>query len=122
MIAISALRIIALGQLLFTHLWLIRNGMSTYDYILEKREIEEIDMQLKENVISKLEYEFRKKQIKQQFRKRKSKENSPSKKSKVIVAVSSNQSLQNIGSKEIDNKANPFSSNNVVALQKSAEL
>ncbi|TNV84011.1 hypothetical protein FGO68_gene112 [Halteria grandinella] len=51
-LAHSFAKSIALGQLLFMHLWLIFKGMTTFDYIMQMRDIQEAKEQMSKGEIS----------------------------------------------------------------------
>ena len=52
----STLKAIALAHLLSLHVFLMVNNMTTFDYIMEQRELDELKLQLGQEVISKEEY------------------------------------------------------------------
>ncbi|CDW84803.1 uncharacterized protein containing dhhc-type zn finger [Stylonychia lemnae] len=52
----TIIKIIAIGQLLFWHMWFIKYGITTYEYILEQREILDLKSKLKDGMMSLEKY------------------------------------------------------------------
>ena len=46
----------AIAHLLSLHVFLMANNMTTFDYIMEQRELDELKLQLGQEVISKEDY------------------------------------------------------------------
>jgi len=57
------IKLLILGKLLLLQLYFIHLGIGTYDHILERRQIDEINENLKMDYISKEEYEKKKREI-----------------------------------------------------------
>ena len=56
LVVMNTLKVGALAHLLSLHVFLIVNHMTTFDYIMEQRELDELKHQLTQEVISKEEY------------------------------------------------------------------